>query len=757
VSPRKTGDDGETPRKTAKASKKTSKTAKSSKKTSSKAASTRTAKTVKSTKKKAGKAAARKTKGAAPAEDVQDVQGVQADEAVAKAPRRTKKAAPAVAPDEAAAPVAADERPAVVETPATDEAPPSTASAAKAARRKAPARSTGGTSSRRVGPPPGVAVPSFAPRAAEPGTLDDEDEPPALEPLERRPRQAAVELPPRPTGPAVPSFLDGRIARAARGVFGIERLRGEQARAIQAVLTGHDAIAVLPTGFGKSLIYQVPAVLLDRPVVCISPLIALMRDQEDKLRARGVPVVRLDSTLKAQERRDAIARVERGGSLVVLTTPETLQAKDARPALAAARPALLAVDEAHCISEWGHDFRPAYLQLAQTREALAIPRVLALTATATPHVREDVVTRLGLKDPVAVVAPPHRANLRFGVHVVSGPSVKLEVTGRLLQRLPRPGILYCSTTRAVDDLFAALSHTKIPCARYHGGMSDEERSTSQARFMQRDSKIVMIATSAFGMGIDKPDIRYIAHFQVPGSLEQYVQESGRAGRDGKSADCVLLFDKADLSIQEFLEAQGRPTGAQIKRVATALSAWSDDGGEGAGPNDLALSAGVPAGAARAVCAELSEAGLVTFDGRRRAVATVDAKTLKKSADELAIRFDILAMQDKKRLDAITGYAEADECRSVYIRRWFGEAHPPRCGRCDVCRIGARVRALEAAEARGEAPPPPEIVDPTAGALARPRRGRRGRRGPPVLGKGPGQRGGQRGGRSKRKKRKKAAR
>ncbi|MBX3467635.1 MAG: ATP-dependent DNA helicase RecQ, partial [Planctomycetes bacterium] len=533
-----------------------------------------------------------------------------------------------------------------------------------------------------------------------------------------------------PPGVAIPSFLPDRIVRAARRVFGITHLHPEQARAIEAVLTGHDAMAVLPTGYGKSLIYQVPAVLLDRPVLVISPLIALMRDQEDKLRARGVPVVRLDSTLRAQERRDGLARVARGGSLVVLTTPETLHAKDAKPAIEAARPALLAVDEAHCISEWGHDFRPAYLQLAETRKTLGVQHVLALTATATPHVREDIAQRLALQDPVVVLAPPHRANLRLGVHTVSGPSVKLEIAGRLLQRLPRPGILYCATTRAVDDIFAALSQTKIPCAKYHGGLSDEERSSAQARFMAKDGRIVMIATSAFGMGIDKPDIRYIVHFQVPGSLEQYVQEAGRAGRDGKQSDCVLLFDRADLQIQEFLEAQGRPTGAQLKRVATAISAWTEDDDEGASPNDLALAAGVPAGAARAACVELGELGLVSFDGKRKAKALVDAKALKKSTDELALRFDILAMQDKKRLDAITSYAEVDECRSAFIRRWFGEKTPPRCGKCDVCRIGERVRLIEEAEARGEAPPPPDIYDVTANKLRQareaPRRGRRGR-------------------------------
>ena len=678
------------------------------------------------------KTAAKKASSKAPAK------GAPAKSTSAKKPAASKKTAAAKKPAASKKTAAAPKKTAASKPAASKKAPARKTAAKKPAAEVAeeapppPARPLSAAGSQPEAPPP--AAPAASPAAAPPRAIP-------------KPTPKRTTLGGPPPGLAVPSFLLGQMERAARDVFGVARLHHAQETAIEAVMRGRDAMAVLPTGFGKSLIYQLPAVLLDRPVLVVSPLIALMRDQEEKLLARGVPVVRLDSTLRAQERRDALARVEKGGRLVVLTTPETLQAKDAQPAIVKAQPAVLAVDEAHCISEWGHDFRPAYLQLAAAREVLGVSRILALTATATPRVREDIAQRLGLQDPVVVLAPPDRANLRLSVHVVSGPSVKLELAGRILHRLPRPGILYCATTRAVDDIYAALSHTKIPCARYHGGMSDEERSASQARFMAKDARIVMIATSAFGMGIDKSNIRYIVHFQVPGSLEQYVQEAGRAGRDGLLSDCVLLFDRADLRIQELLESQGRPTGTHIKRVARAIAAWSqEEESEGVNANDLALSAGVPAGVARAVCTELADANLIELDGRRRAKASLSAKELERAAGDLAIRFDIIAAQEEKRLDAITAYAEADECRSAFIRRWFGETHPPRCGRCDVCRVAARIRELEEAEAKGIAPPPAPD-DPTAKALPQAgRRPQRQRGKPKGQGKGKGRGKGPRGGR-----------
>jgi ATP-dependent DNA helicase RecQ len=469
----------------------------------------------------------------------------------------------------------------------------------------------------------------------------------------------------------------------ARRRFGIDRLHPEQERAMEAVLQGKDTLVVLPTGFGKSLIYQVPAMLLDRPTIVVSPLIALMADQEQSLKRRGVPVVRIDSTLKVAEKREALERVAAGGRLVVLTTPESLESEKTRPFFAQANPAILCVDEAHCISEWGHDFRPAYLRLGTERRFLGSPTVLALTATATPKVRDDVSARLRLQDPVLVTAPPHRDNLRLGVEQVPG-NLKPEAAGRLLKRLQRPGIVYCSTTVEVDNIWLALNKARIPAARYHGKMKTEERSTAQKRYMKPSKRLVMVATSAFGMGIDKPNIRYILHYQAPGSLEQYVQEAGRAGRDGLPSHCTFLFDEADLRVQDHLQKQSRANARQLMRVAQALKAWAADN-RPVNAADLALSAEVPATTCRSLCAQLEEVGLVELDEERRYVVQVGPEELIQGAEDLAGRFETLRTEDVRRLAAVKEYAQTEECRSVFIRRYFGEDDPPECGKCDRCR------------------------------------------------------------------------
>jgi ATP-dependent DNA helicase RecQ len=468
----------------------------------------------------------------------------------------------------------------------------------------------------------------------------------------------------------------------ARSRFGINRLRAEQQQAIEAVLAGQDVLAVLPTGFGKSLIYQVPAVLFDRPTIVVSPLIALMQDQEQALRSKRVPVVRLDSTLKVTERRENLARIEKGGSLVILTTPETLESKDVQPALHAAQPRLLCVDEAHCISEWGHDFRPAYLRIGTERKSLGIEQTLALTATATPHVRDDIAKRLKLDNPEIISGSPHRPNLRLAVYTAPG-GYKIDHAGRLLRRLRRPGIVYCSTKQAVDEIYTALRRARIPCARYHGGMKKDERTTEQRKFMRKDWRSVMVATSAFGMGIDKPDIRYIMHYQVPASPEQYVQEAGRAGRDGRPSNCILLYDYKDLDIQEYLQTRSRPSGPQLKRVAKALAVWAADG-QAVDAKALALSAQVPMTTARSMCAQLEEGGLVIKERGKGYVAQVEPKLLEAGARDLAKRFETERREDARRLRAMSEYAQTEGCRSVFLLQWFGDEDPQPCGNCDRC-------------------------------------------------------------------------
>ena len=475
--------------------------------------------------------------------------------------------------------------------------------------------------------------------------------------------------------------------RAAKSKFRIDSLHDEQISAMRALMNGRDTIAVLPTGFGKSMIYQALGCIVNQPIITISPLIALMRDQELALIRAKVNVVRIDSSLGKRARADALATLKTGGQLVVLTTPESLQAKDVRAALKKSPPALLTIDEAHCISEWGHDFRPAYLGLGTMRKQLGSPALLALTATATTQVQLDISDRLQMHKPVKILAPPYRANLRFDVRKVPG-SIKLTVAGKLIRKLRRPGIIYCSTTKAVDEIYGALRKAKIPATRYHGKMAKNDRERQQKEFFRRRTRKVMVATSAFGMGIDKPNIRYVLHYQVPGSIEQYVQEAGRAGRDGRPANCILLFDDADLDIQQRLITKSHVNLRQLQNIGDALCAWAD-AKEAVSVDDLALSAAVQKTSCRALCHRLEEAGLVAKNDDGKLTVKVSSKKLRAAVAELGERFQIVQRGDIKRLNLMADYAQSTMCRSVYLNNCFDDNGASDCGVCDRCKARAR--------------------------------------------------------------------
>jgi ATP-dependent DNA helicase RecQ len=541
------------------------------------------------------------------------------------------------------------------------------------------------------------------------------------------------------------------IRQLARQRFSIARLHREQEQAIAAVLGGRDVLLILPTGGGKSLCYQLPSLVLPRPTVVVSPLLALLEDQFLKLQELNVPAVRLDSTIGAADRRAALARIAQGGSLLVLTTPETLAGDELGALLEKQPPGLVAVDEAHCVSEWGHDFRPAYLALGQRLAGLQAGQILALTATATPPVREDIVRYLGLRDPEVIIASPHRHNLMFSVRMAHGDE-KLRQLAKLARRLPRPGIIYCSTTKTVEDIWLALRLIKVPCARYHGKMADKDRAEHQARFMRKGKRIVMVATSAFGLGIDKPDIRYIVHYQAPASLERYLQEAGRAGRDGHAARCILLFDEADLEIQEHLLSLSRLSPALLGRFGRALAAWAGEERD-ANIEELALSAGVSQRAASSLVTALVEAGVCErLDSRIH--PTIPADALVERVEGLRSRFEVLRREDARRLRAVVEYANETGCRSVALRRYFGDPNSTPCGRCDLCRahgVATPGRFGRAGLDRHRRPrdrrpwqvrrPPPGLAAQDGSATGQPavftpaqperrrRRRRRGRRGP----------------------------
>ncbi len=351
--------------------------------------------------------------------------------------------------------------------------------------------------------------------------------------------------------------------------FGYPDFRPPQIRAVEAVLSGRDALIVLPTGGGKSLCYQVPALVRDGLTVVISPLISLMKDQVDALERRQIRATFLNSTLPADETAARLRRLQQGALTLLYLAPERLENSAMLERLASTGVALLAIDEAHCISEWGHDFRPAFRQLGAVRARLGQPQTVALTATATPEVRADIARQLRLKAPTIVVGGFDRANLSYFVESARSVSEKDLRAVRWLKESDAPAVVYTPTRKAVERVTSVLVRARINAVAYHGGLDDTLRQRAQDAFMRGKSRVI-VATSAFGMGIDKPDVRLVVHHAMPGTLEAYYQEAGRAGRDGRASRCLLLYNFSDRFTHEFFLAGAHPGRAVIERTWSAL-------------------------------------------------------------------------------------------------------------------------------------------------------------------------------------------
>ncbi|GIH79392.1 RecQ family ATP-dependent DNA helicase [Planobispora longispora] len=477
-----------------------------------------------------------------------------------------------------------------------------------------------------------------------------------------------------------PGSRAGRLRAVAREVFGWEDLRSGQIEAMSHLVGGGDALVVMPTGGGKSAVYQVPAQLLDGPTVVVSPLIALQRDQVAGLAELGAGgAVALNSAQTGGD--DPLEAVHAGRAEFVFLAPEQLAKPEIVERLRAARPSLIAIDEAHCVSAWGHDFRPDYLRLCQVIERLGHPPVVALTATATPAVREEIVAALGLRDVRQVVRGFDRPNLELEVRrFVAADELRQALVDEAASRAGL-GLVYAATRRATEEYAAALREAGRRAEPYHAGMRAADRHRVHEMF--RDGELdVAVATSAFGMGIDKPDVRFVLHAAPPESPDSYYQEIGRAGRDGEPAAAVLFYRPEDLGLRRFFTG-GRTDEEFLLRVATLLN---EHGGT-VRARELRELLGV--GAARLTRAVnlLERAGAIEVTGRgdlRGAAGGPDpARAVERAAELEEIRRRV----DASRVEMMRGYAETTGCRRRFLLEYFGEPYERLCGTCDTCRAG----------------------------------------------------------------------
>jgi ATP-dependent DNA helicase RecQ len=478
-----------------------------------------------------------------------------------------------------------------------------------------------------------------------------------------------------------------RVRALLRRRFGIEALRPGQREVIDNVLAGRDTLAVMPTGAGKSLCYQLPALLLPGTTLVVSPLISLMQDQVDKLDEAGVESAQVNSTLSEREEAETLRDIEAARQSVIFATPERLADPAFRDTLREAAIDLLVVDEAHCISQWGHDFRPAFLEIADAADALGHPAILALTATATQDVARDIATQLRRPRMKVIDIGIYRPNLAYAVVQVSRDDEKIERLVELLHTTAGSGIVYAATIANVERVHEALRAAGESVTRYHGRLPARVRAENQTAFMEGRAR-VMVATNAFGMGIDKPDIRFVVHFQFPGSLEAYYQESGRAGRDGEHAHCTLLFDAHDRRVQRFFLLRRYPSAADFNRIHEALQAETARANEGSETFTARQIAdrlgGLPPAKAQVALQALRAAGLATRDRRgryRAAPAQRDAPRV----EEVAARFRERGTRDEEVLEHMIAYAQSARCRWRALLEYFGEADAPdHCGHCDNC-------------------------------------------------------------------------
>lgn len=474
--------------------------------------------------------------------------------------------------------------------------------------------------------------------------------------------------------------------------FKLSSFRNNQEAVTEAVLAGKDVLVVMPTGGGKSLCYQLPSLLLEGVTIVVSPLISLMQDQLEALERLGIPATLINSTLSVAELNERFRNIYAGRYKLIYIAPERFRSNRFVEAIKSLKVSLFAIDEAHCISQWGHDFRPDYLWLGSAIASVGRPPIIALTATATPTVQDDIVGSLKLNNPEKFVSGFARPNLELRVINAEKDVEKYGHLGKLIES-QKKGIIYCATRKRVEKVAEVLKSWDCSMVAYHAGLSDDERKKAQTRFIQGEIDVA-VATNAFGMGIDRADLRFVAHFEMPGSVEAYYQEVGRAGRDGKPAVCEFYYSYADKRVQEFFIDGSNPSKQMLQNVYRQLIREANLENEihlsieelaeraSFGKNSMAVGTCLSI-LSRAKCVE-------RFDLPQQRIKGTRLLNLELNPNDLPIDYDALMVKenrDKDKLETVIRFATSIGCRQQWILKYFGETESDPCDYCDHCKQG----------------------------------------------------------------------